>query len=588
MIKINSNENNIVMKNNMIIRAKYNISTIENRIFLLLLYKLQKEDGEVILCDIHHDDFKKIIKKKQNQSIEYIEDLLINLRKQSIYFKDKEGWGEYGFINGFKYIEEDNSFRIEASQVIHTYIRDYLKTGYTPVNLAVFFSLINSNSQRFYDLLRLWSGSKNVITYTVDELKELLMLEDKYSKYNDFKRRVIEPAIKELNGTGYFKIDIKENKVGRKVDTIDFKVEDLDKRKYFDKDKYTIENKDEINKNSNIETEDNDFYIPNKKIFTYKTISNFKVDFSDYNFKDKKLESVFEESISATFSKTGENKIKVNSYNYFKKTLENKLESLNNNKIESIKKTKFHNFDETFTKYTEDEFERIIQASQKKKFGQNLICGERYILTKLGKNIKDILEFKDNYFTNNRKLKLEEYDDNGNIIDTIEFSQNDLWDFYVYKNNWSIDFDIARKKDREYFKGDELELAKKMINLIDNNYFGLDKIKNIETIFFNYTKDQINFAINFKDYFYNISNYIFYGDEENFIRSLSFIDILEYIKSNNGFWYTIDDQGKIGMAYLKEPTRKQAKYQRIKNDKRIIFFDFKDCKEFLVSENSLK
>ena len=357
------------MKNNMIIRAKYNISTIENRIFLLLLYKLQKEDGEVILCDIHHDDFKKIIKKKQNQSIEYIEDLLINLRKQSIYFKDKEGWGEYGFINGFKYIEEDNSFRIEASQVIHTYIRDYLKTGYTPVNLAVFFSLINSNSQRFYDLLRLWSGSKNVITYTVDELKELLMLEDKYSKYNDFKRRVIEPAIKELNGTGYFKIDIKENKVGRKVDTIDFKVEDLDKRKYFDKDKYTIENKDEINKNSNIETEDNDFYIPNKKIFTYKTISNFKVDFSDYNFKDKKLESVFEESISATFSKTGENKIKVNSYNYFKKTLENKLESLNNNKIESIKKTKFHNFDETFTKYTEDEFERIIQASQKKKFG---------------------------------------------------------------------------------------------------------------------------------------------------------------------------------------------------------------------------
>ena len=97
-------------------------------------------------------------------------------------------------------------------------------------------------------------------------------------------------------------------------------------------------------------------------------------------------------------------------------------------------------------------------------------------MTKLGKNIKDILEFKDNYFTNNRKLKLEEYDDNGNIIDTIEFSQNDLWDFYVYKNNWSIDFDIARKKDREYFKGDELELAKKMINLIDNNYFGLDKI----------------------------------------------------------------------------------------------------------------
>lgn len=39
--------------------------------------------------------------------------------------------------------------------------------------------------------------------------------------------------------------------------------------------------------------------------------------------------------------------------------------------VQDIKdfKTKFHNFDETFTKYTEDEFEDIILASQKKKFG---------------------------------------------------------------------------------------------------------------------------------------------------------------------------------------------------------------------------
>lgn len=209
-------------------------------------------------------------------------------------------------------------------------------------------------------------------------------------------------------------------------------------------------------------------------------------------------------------------------------------------------------------------------------------------MTKLCKNIKDILEFKDNYFTYNRKLKLEEYDDNGNIIDIIEFSQKDLWDFYIYKNNWNIDFDIARKKDREYFKGDELEIAKRLINLVDNNYFGIDKIKNIETIFNNFTTDQIKFAINFKDYLYNISNYIFYGEEENFIRSLSFINILEYIKSNDGFWYAIDDQGKKGMGYLKEPTTKQAKYQRIKNGKRIVFFNFKDCKEYLVDENSLK
>lgn len=36
---------------------------------------------------------------------------------------------------------------------------------------------------------------------------------------------------------------------------------------------------------------------------------------------------------------------------------------------DSIKRTRFHNFEETFTQYSEDEFERIIQNSQKAKFG---------------------------------------------------------------------------------------------------------------------------------------------------------------------------------------------------------------------------
>ena len=57
-------------------------------------------------------------------------------------------------------------------------------------------------------------------------------------------------------------------------------------------------------------------------------------------------------------------------YNYFKKTLENKLNDLSKKENQSnLKKTKFHNFDETFTQYSEDEFEDIILKSQKKKFG---------------------------------------------------------------------------------------------------------------------------------------------------------------------------------------------------------------------------
>lgn len=196
-------------------------------------------------------------------------------------------------------------------------------------------------------------------------------------------------------------------------------------------------------------------------------------------------------------------------------------------------------------------------------------------------------KFEDNYYTKNRKLKLEEYDGDGNIIDTIELSQEDLWNFYMHKNNGFICFDIARKSDREYFSGDRLETAKRIVNLIEDRYFDIITIKQIEEILRDYTLEQINFAIDFKNYSYDIPNYMFFGEDDIFIKGLKFIDILVYFKSKNGFWYAIDDKGNRGMAYLNEPTKKQIKYQMNKHGKKIVYFNFIDCKEYRVNEDEL-
>ncbi|MCR8747208.1 replication initiation protein [Romboutsia lituseburensis] len=355
---MNTNEKNIVMKNNIIIKAKYNISTLENRIFLMLLYKLQKNNDDVIKCEISHEEFKTIIKKKQTSSIDSISNLLVNLRKQSIYFKDEEGWGEYGFLNGFKYIKSRKTFKIEASKEIHTYIRNYLDTGYTPINLAIFFGLINPNAQRFYDLLRLWSGTKSIINYKVDDLKELLMIEGKYDRYNDFKRRIVVPAIKELNETGYFDIDFKENKVGRKVDSIDFIVQDLDKRKYFSKDdvineipnsmledvvipydEIDSENQDIISLDSNEieEVARKDIYVPDETVFTKGTLRSFKLDFKSIDFRNDYMEKAFNDAIMITLDKDNVESIKAVSYKFFKGTLDNKIIEYRIEKEQDIK-----------------------------------------------------------------------------------------------------------------------------------------------------------------------------------------------------------------------------------------------------------
>ncbi|KGJ49021.1 hypothetical protein KD33_11640 [Clostridium sp. NCR] len=352
--------NRILMKNNMLVKARYSLSLIENRVFLSMLYKLQKKSDGVLTCSISHSEFKDIIKFKQKNTVKGILEVLEDLRKKPIYFKEekknKKGnlWGAYGFINGYEYDDELGIFNIEASEKIHNLLKEYLKMGYTPVNVQIWLSLNNSYAQRFYDLLRLWSGTKDTINYKLDEIKELLMLEDKYSKYNDFKRRVILPAIKELNETGYFEIDIKENKVGRKVDSIDFYIKDLDKRKYFTKDEIIkeipgieleevaitydendCENKEEIIINDKViiepeiisDTKENkmEIFIPDESIFTKGTLRRVKMDFKDIDFKNKYMEKAFEDAVMITLDKDDVETIKATSYKFFKGTLDNKI-----------------------------------------------------------------------------------------------------------------------------------------------------------------------------------------------------------------------------------------------------------------------
>ncbi|MEG1009340.1 MAG: replication initiation protein [Clostridia bacterium] len=382
MSEIKKEEQKILMKNNQLIsKTRYNITTIENRIFQTILYKLQRSSQDTYSCTITHDEFKGFIKNNNQATIKSITATLTNLRKQSIYIKKqkKNGeiiWGQFGFINGFLYDEELNTFIIKASDEVYSMLRDYLGSGYTPVNLFLYLKLNNSYAQRLYELLRLWTYSKKVITYSVKELKELMMIEDKYPLYADFKKRVIKTAVKELNATEIFKIEIKENKIGRKVDSIDFMVEDLDKRKYFEKDivqidesKFNVVDCDDEIEQIVIQIS-NDFYIPNKKLFTKKTLELFEVDFNEYDFNESKIKNLFYESIGTTLEKDDIEKIYIKSYNYFKKVLSSKLETVTlSNKKEKIKKTKFHNFDETYTNYSEDELDDLILRSQQKKFG---------------------------------------------------------------------------------------------------------------------------------------------------------------------------------------------------------------------------
>ena len=366
MIETTNDDLKILNKNNLLIKANYNLSFVENKFYLTILFNMQKTSRGNYIGIIPKDEFIRLSKKTTNNTnvgISRILESLANKRVQIQEFKKQNKKStEYDFpiITGHKFNSKDNTYTIELSTILYDLLLEYMEVGYTPLNLNVLLGLNNFYAQRIYELLRLWSGKKESINYTVDYLRECFNLGDKYPRYNNFKERVIDPALEALNSTEKFKITYEELKLGRKVDSITFIVDDLDKRKYFDKNviKEVIKHEENGNnkvleplneekyiniqetQNKTLKIENKDFYTPDETVFTKGTLRSFKLDFANIDFKDDYMLKAFNDAVMITLDRDDIETIKATSYKFFKGTLENKIEEYKKEQEADIKHQK--------------------------------------------------------------------------------------------------------------------------------------------------------------------------------------------------------------------------------------------------------
>ena len=250
----------ILFKSNTLIKAKYDFTVSQNRVLQKVFYEIQK--NKINVAEIDLDDMKKLIKHKDYNTVEGIKEFLKNLKENEIMQIEKNGsWAVSSVVSFYSYNITTQTFKIEIPLGLLDLIHQYTKTGFTPTNVTKYISLGATNAQRLYELLRMWTGSKKVIEYSVDEIKKYLMLQDKYKVFQNFKVRVIEPAIKELREKELLDIyDVEYIKTGRKVTSIKFYVKDLEPRTY----------KFETKK---------DFDKPKKEVSTFANFTQRKYDY---------------------------------------------------------------------------------------------------------------------------------------------------------------------------------------------------------------------------------------------------------------------------------------------------------------------
>ena len=221
-------ENAIVFKPNELIEVVNRpISSMGLKAYNLILQKLQKANTDRMVISPSDIDLEN--SRNYDELYAYLDEL----QKVQVKSIDKRGktWGSFVLISEFKKLDEGIFLAVPPSiyNVLCGKDKKQEELYYTTIKLLEEKSFKCSYSIIFYEIFKKYEKI-GIPTYTLEELKGLTKTSNKYKVYYEFKRWVLNPAIKEINKyDSNYNYSFEEIKLGRKVDSIQFIRENKDK-----------------------------------------------------------------------------------------------------------------------------------------------------------------------------------------------------------------------------------------------------------------------------------------------------------------------------------------------------------------------
>ena len=226
-MKINNKE---ILQSYILTTAKYDFSVYEKRILYRLvelnqhLIEGQKLNDKIVLDNNQAGDISYtlpislFLKDDDKNNHKEVKKALESLKRKELTYQDDDTWASLTIIANPKISRYKETVTFTVDKMINDAFLDFSK-GFKKYELKTAMEFESVYSMRFYELL---SNQKTPINYSIDTLKEMFQIENKYKLTADFLRYVIEPAKKELDKCSPYTFHYERIKTGRKITGIRF------------------------------------------------------------------------------------------------------------------------------------------------------------------------------------------------------------------------------------------------------------------------------------------------------------------------------------------------------------------------------
>ena len=214
----------VIKSNDLIQKSRFDLGTQEQKIVLYLISKIRPEDTELHEYEFSIVEFCKIcgIDYANGKNYDNIKKTIKTLNDKSIWVTLNDGgettmrWIERPYIN-----KNSGVIKIKLDELMKPYLLQ-MQERFTQYELLYTLPMKSQYAIRLYEILKSYEWKKSV-EMDLENLKRMMKAEH-YTRFYDFKKKVIEIAMREIDDYTDLKVEYTLKKKGKQFTSIVFQI----------------------------------------------------------------------------------------------------------------------------------------------------------------------------------------------------------------------------------------------------------------------------------------------------------------------------------------------------------------------------
>ena len=193
----------VVRKHNELIEAKYKLSLNEQRLILNLITIISPDDDDFADYVIRASDVAEMFGVHDKDFYVKIQDAVKTLMTRTVDISKDDVVELVHWFSNIRYVKGSGKISVRFDKALRPYLFQ-LKDHFTQYQIGAIAQFKSSYSVRFYELLKVkefqGKGGQFYRVFSIEDIRKYMQLEkNEYSVFQDLKKRVIAPALKEID-----------------------------------------------------------------------------------------------------------------------------------------------------------------------------------------------------------------------------------------------------------------------------------------------------------------------------------------------------------------------------------------------------